>query len=63
MMKEHCPMTPCNFLMGSCSEAGIIVGDVRVVEAMYLQQNKYFDKHFIIQGLCHPLIGDSILFA
>ena len=31
LMEKHCPMTPCNFLMGSCDDPGIIIGDVKVV--------------------------------
>lgn len=56
-------MTPCNFLMGSCDEPGIIIGDVAVVEAMYTTKNKYFDKHDMIQVLTKVLLGESILLS
>lgn len=48
LLKEHCPMTPCTFLMGSCDEAGLLICDVNIVEAMYTTKNKYFDKHDMV---------------
>ena len=63
LVKENCPMTPCNFLMGSCDEPGVIICDVRVVEAMYTTKNKYFDKHYMVQAFLYPLMGESILLA
>ena len=56
-------MTPCNFLMSSADEPGIVIGDVRIVQAMYTTKNKYFDKHILIQIFTNPLLGNSILFA
>ena len=56
-------MTPCSFLMGSAADAGIVVCDVRVVEAMYTTKNKYFDKHEMFYRLTKVLMGDSILFS
>lgn len=43
--------------------AGLAIGDVKVVEAMYTTKNKYFDKHPLIKDLSYCLTGDSILFA
>ena len=43
--------------------AGLAIGDVKVIEAMYTTKNKYFDKHPLIKDLAMPLTGDSILFT
>ena len=56
-------MTPCNFLMASAETPGVIICDVRVVEAMYSTKNKYFDKHEIVPVFTGILIGSSILFS
>ena len=45
------------------NEAGIGIGDVKIVEALYTSKNKYFDKHPLIGDLTFCLTGDSILFA
>ena len=45
------------------NEAGLGIGDVKVVEAMYTTKNKYFDKHPLICDLAFCLTGDSTLFA
>ena len=63
LLKEHCPMTPCTFVMGSCDEMGFIICDVNVVEAMYTTKNKYFDKHDMVYQMTYPLLGDSILLS
>ena len=56
-------MTPCNFLMAGADFPGVIICDVRVVEAMYTTKNKYFDKHSMIKNVCFQLLGESILFS
>ena len=33
-----------------------------LLEDLYVTQNKYFDKSFVIKGVFHKLMGDSILF-
>ena len=43
-------------------EAGLAIGDVKVVESMYTVKNKYFDKHPLIKDLALCLTGESILF-
>ena len=48
LLKQNCPMTPCNFLICGADYPGVIVCDVKVVEVMYTTKNKYFDKHSLI---------------
>ena len=39
----------------------IFFRDPKLIEQLYVQYNKYFDKFFVIRDLLHPLMGDSIL--
>ena len=45
------------------NEAGLLIRDVKVVEAMYTTKNKYFDKHPLVKDLSMCMTGESILFA
>jgi len=66
-IKKHrindCLTRTKNALAFISNGAGIATCDVKVVEAMYTTQNKYFDKHPLIGDLAYCLTGDSILFA
>ena len=55
--------TPVWLVYHPVHEAGLIISDPTIVEAMYTTKNKYFDKHPIIKELSYCLTGDSILFS
>ena len=43
--------------------AGLAISDPAVVQELYVQKNKYFDKHPLIKNVSYVLTGESILFA
>jgi len=43
--------------------AGLAISDPAVLQELYVQKNKYFDKHPLIKNVSYVLTGESILFA
>ena len=43
-------------------EPTLFVSDPIMVNEMYVNKNKYFDKHDAVANALYPLMGDSILF-
>jgi hypothetical protein len=41
----------------------IAIRDPELLEELYVNQNKYFDKYYLTRDLLYPLMGDSILLA
>ena len=41
----------------------LFISDPDVISDMYLKNNKFFNKHPMIQIITHPLLGNSSLFS
>ena len=41
----------------------MLISDPSVLQELYVQKNKYFDKHPLTKNVSYVLTGESILFA
>lgn len=50
---------------GECtgSYPTLFINDAHLLEEMFLDKNKYFDKDPLFKNLLYPLVGESLLFA